>query len=74
MSDITITEEEYKELLDYKKYFNVLHQLKNKKGKAYDKYREYEEKEAFFKRTFGEVYANMERNYVEQKRIINNIH
>ncbi len=72
MSDgtITISTEEYNELLETKQAFLDMVQLKKKAGSAYNKYKELADADAYYERSYGEVYRQMKQAFVESRGIL----
>lgn len=68
MSKISITKEEYEELLSYKQAFIDLCSLKKKAGKAYEDYKDMKNMTEFFVGRYGEMYKNMVNTYNDMKR------
>lgn len=68
MSKISITKEEYEELLSYKQAFIDLCSLKKKAGKAYEDYKDMKNMAKFFVGRYGEMYKNMVNTYNDMKR------
>ncbi len=70
MEEITITKEEYEELLAYRQAFLDQSSLQRKKGKAYEKYKDYTNKEAFLQSRYKDVYRIMNEQYEEYKNVL----
>lgn len=63
MDTITISKQEYDELLSYKQAFIESEQIKRKSGKAYAKYVELQKMDAFFSKIYKDTYDRMKKVY-----------
>ena len=63
MDTVTISKQEYDELLSYKQAFIESEQIKRKSGKAYTKYVELQKMDAFFSKIYKPTYDQMKRVY-----------
>lgn len=69
---ITITKEEYEELLFYKsKYLDKISVISNKKNNRLRKYEEMMDFDKYCDKQFSLAYKGMKKAYAEYKKIIN---
>ncbi len=67
MDEITISKQEYDELLQYKQALIDSEQIRRKSGKAYAEYIEMKKMDKFMTKVFGNMYSTMKERYETEK-------
>lgn len=62
---VTLTKEEYEELLSYKQAFSDVMQIKKGAGPSYKKYKELKDKDNFMRKHYKTAYEAMLKAYEE---------
>ena len=67
--NVTLSKEEYKELLSYKQAFSDIMQIKKRAGVSYNRYKDLKEKDDFMRKYYKTAYEGMLKTYEELKTV-----